>query len=502
MSSEQIIILVVIILYLLLNIFISLWISKRQERLDAKAGKGFLESYFMGGRSMGGLVLAMTTMATFASASTFLGGAGVASARGLVWVYLAVIQVPTVFLVLAFLGKKFAIVGRKTNAVTVIDLLRARYHSHPVTIVAAIALVAFSIAMMVAQFIGGAVLVETITGVPYTTGLLIFGITVILYTTIGGFKAVVTTDTIQGIIMVVGAIIVLVAVVLSAGGFDAVADKLTAVNPEWNIPEPESTPKPYLMSFWFLVGIATIGLPQTAVRGLGFKNTKSVHQAMVYGTVALAIIVVTIHLAGVYAPAVVTPDEVVNSDYTMPVLAMKVMPPVLAALFIAAPLSAIMSTVSSLLIMASSSVIKDIYLNYFAKDRKETDHSKIDIKSKGVGRVSMITTAVLGLIVILCTINPPSLIVWINLFAMGALECAFLCPTVGGMYWKRANALGSIMSSVGGIAAFMFFTLTKISIGGTTAIVPSIIISVILFIIGSLVGKRSTQEELDLFFAK
>ena len=179
------------------------------------------------------------------------------------------------------------------------------------------------------------------------------------------------------------------------------------------------------------------------------------------------------------------------------------MNPVIAGLFIAAPLAAIMSTVSSLLILASAAIVKDIYLNYIVKDEQKA----LPQFSKKISNISMFTTLIIGLIVMVFVIKPPSAIVWINLFAMGGLECAFFCPILFGLYWKKANALGSVMSSVLGVAAFLFISSWNtghpdavISLFGTSPIVPSILISIAAFVIFSLVGKKPDQETLDVFY--
>lgn len=501
MSSYTMILMTVLVIYLFANLGIGLFISKKQAKLDAEAGTGFINNYFIGGRSMGGLVLAMTLIATFTSASSFIGGPGVAYSKGLVWVYLSIIQVPTAFIILGVLGKKFAIIGRKTNAVTVTDYLRARYKSPMVVIVSSVALVLFFMAQMMSQFIGGAVLFQTITGLPYVYGLLLFGAIVILYTTIGGFKAVVTTDTIQGLVMVLGGFIILFTIVHVGGGFEAIVEKLNVVNPTWNDPTVGgTTPKAYVMSFWVLVGIGVLGLPQTAVRGMGFKDTKSLHSAMIYGTIVVGFLMLVMHISGAFAPAILDPSEIASSDYVVPTLVLKYMHPAVAGLFIAAPLSAVMSTVSSLLILASAAIVKDIYLNYIAKEKGNVvkNDKKFD---KKMGKMSMITTLIVGIIVFIFTIYPPDLIVWINLFAMGGLECAFLCPILFGLYWKKANATGAILSSVIGVVSFLLMTTYKVSIFGTTPIVPSIVVSIAAFVVGSLIGKKTDEETLKLFYS-
>ena len=495
MMSYTAILITVLAVYLIFNLVAGLWVSNRQAKADA--GKGFINNYFIGGRSMGGLVLAMTLVATFTSASSFIGGPGVAFEKGLVWVYLSMIQVPTAFIILGILGKKFALISRKTGAVTVTDYLRVRYQSKAVVWISSICLVLFFIAQMMSQFIGGAVLFETITGLPYLYGLILFGAVVIIYTTIGGFKAVTTTDTIQGVIMVIGGFIILVTIVSNAGGFDSLIEKLNVANSHWaDITSGGTTAKAYVMSFWITVGVGVLGLPQTAVRGMGFRDTKALHNAIIYGTIVVGFLMLVMHISGVFAPAVLDASEITSTDYVVPALVLKYMNPVVAGLFIAAPLAAVMSTVSSLLILASAAIVKDLYLNYIAKpETKKAPKFNGRIKWMSIG-----TTFLIGVTVFIFTVYPPDLIVWINLFAMGGLECAFFCPILFGLYWKKANGTACILSAVCGAVSFILMNTYGVSVWGTTPIVPSIAISVGTFVLGAYIGKPADQKTLELFF--
>lgn len=127
----------------------------------------FLNEYFLGSRSMGGIVLAMTLTATYISASSFIGGPGAAYKYGLGWVLLAMIQLPAVWLSLGILGKKFAILARRYNAVTLNDMLFARYQSRLLVWLASLSLLVAFVGAMTVQFIGGARLLETAAGIPY-----------------------------------------------------------------------------------------------------------------------------------------------------------------------------------------------------------------------------------------------------------------------------------------------------------------------------------------------
>ena len=102
MTNKQILVLVILIIYVLINMFIGIWMSRRSAKINAQGG--FLQSYFMGNRSMGGLVLAMTLVATYTSASSFLGGPGLAADWGLTQVWVAASQSGTAFLSLGGVG--------------------------------------------------------------------------------------------------------------------------------------------------------------------------------------------------------------------------------------------------------------------------------------------------------------------------------------------------------------------------------------------------------------
>ena len=126
MTSKQIIVLAVLIIYMIVNMVVGLKVSHIEK--GQKTGS-FLQNYFIGGRSMGGLVLAMTLVATYTSASSFLGGPGLAADWGLTQSWVAAIQIGTACLTRGVLGKKMAIISRRINAVSITDYFKARYNS-------------------------------------------------------------------------------------------------------------------------------------------------------------------------------------------------------------------------------------------------------------------------------------------------------------------------------------------------------------------------------------
>ena len=481
-----------ILLYMAGMLAISFYV--RSKALSTNSN--FLKRYFIGNNEVGGFVLAMTMVATYSSVSTFVGGAGMAWHIGFGWAYMAIVQVTAVFLVLGIFGKRMAMLSRKLNAVTVVDIIRARFNSNLLANLSAFVIVLFFSGTMVAQLIGGAKLFEAVTGYSYLVGLLLFGIMVVIYTSVGGFRAVVLTDTVCALVMMLGIVLLIYAVLDFGGGYANVVHTITTKHSEMIDPLSHGNmPWGLYLTQWLLVGICTIALPQSAVRGMSYKNTKSLVKAMVLGTFVLGFINSGINIAGILAHGVMDGDlkGYGGADNIIPTAIVTLMDPTLASIAIIGPLAASISTISSLLLVGTSSIIKDIYVtNKKAKGEEVSD--------KKVQRLSVLVTFSLGIIVFLIAVNPPQLIWIINMFAFGGLETAFFWVLIFGLFWKRANKTGAMFSLVGGTLAycltmflgFKLFDLHQITIGITA--------SLVLFIIGTYLGKSEDEKTLEIFF--
>lgn len=485
-------VLVPLVLYLVVIYALAVY----SHRILSKAGN-FMEEYFIGGRGMGGFVLAMTLVATYTSASSFVGGPGVAYTMGLGWVFLAMIQVPTAWLTLGVLGKKFAIIARRVDAVSISDILRARYENRWVVVLTSLALVVFFLAAMVAQFIGGARLFEGATGLPYHIGLGIFAATVVLYTTVGGFRAVALTDAVQGVVMLFGMGALFWGLLKVGGGMGPIVETLRETDPALLTPfgPDDFLSKPFILSFWVLVGLGVIGLPHAGVRCFGYRDSRSMHTAIVLSTAVLGAVMLGMHLCGALGRAVVPSLEV--GDKILPLLSLEVLPPVVAGLFLAGPLAAIMSTIDSQLILAAATLIKDIYVHCFHPEAASDGGD-----GRRVHRLSVYSTALLGLIVFLAALRPPELIVWLNLFAFGGLQAAFFWPLVLGLYWRRANSAGALASVIIGVGAYFALNIFVERFWGMHVIVPTLALGGLSFVCVSLLTRPPRQEVLRLFWGR
>lgn len=488
--------LVPLVIFLALALAVSLVVRRRAHA----AGGDFVKEYFIGNRALGGFVLAMTTIATYGSVSSFVGGPGQAWLVGWGWVYMAVVQVTALVLLYGILGKKMALVSRKLDAVTVIDVIRPRYSSNALANVSAVVVVLFFAATMVAQFVGGAKLFEAVTGYSYLVGLVLFGVAVVLFTTIGGFRGVAVTDAICGVAMLIGIFVLAAGILAAGGGYENIMDTIRANRPEMLEPfGGGSMPATLYFTQWLLVGIFTFVLPQSAVRCMGFKNTKALHGAMIMGTVIIGLMMIGVTSLGVLSAGVLTGDLASyggSVDNIIPQAIAQTLPPWLAGVAIIGPIAASISTVSSLLIASSSAIIKDVYLHHCeSSGKKPTERT--------IARSSQAVTLCVGAIVFVLAIVPPDVIWKINMFAFGGLETAFFWVLVCGLFWKRAGKWGALLSMIGGSASYCLCMALGFKVMGLHQIVIGITVAGALMMVGSLLGRRDAAEEqrmCDVFF--
>ena len=192
--------------------------------------KSFLGEYFLGSRGLGSWALAFTFAATSASGGSFTGFPSLIYSYGWVLALWIASYMMAPLCSMGIMGKRLNQVARKTNAITIPDVLRDRYESTALGLVATCSIIFFTVCNLIAQFKAGALIIEetfNLTGDwGYSVSLLIFAVTVVFYTAYGGFRAVVWTDVMQGIVMGLGIIILLPVVLRQAGGLEVVNQKI------------------------------------------------------------------------------------------------------------------------------------------------------------------------------------------------------------------------------------------------------------------------------------
>ena len=492
----------------------------------------FKKEYFLGSQNLGGIVLAMTLVATYGSVSSFISGPGVAWNLGLGWVVFAAPQIITAFLILGVLAKRMTILTHRLDSLTVIDLLYERFHSKVISLLLAIMLIVFFLAMIVGQFIGGAQIFAGLTGIDYSFGLVTFALVTVLYSS-GGFRAVAITDTICAILMLTGMVLLGYVILNEGGGLTQVMDTIAAINIDSNtgvcrnleFDAGGALPLSLLFSTWILVGFATMGLPQSLVRCMTYKSSHELHKSMIIATVVCGALMIGMTMLGVLARAVITELPKGGTDAIIPTLIATKMHPLVAGLTILGPLAATMSTVSSLLIAAASAVIRDL-LKALQRDHSRAPaaqavpaapaataasaagaakaddsslvqeatridlsyHEKIIIKG---------STLLMGVIAIALAIYPPDIVVWVNLFAFGGLESSFLWPVLLGLFWPKFNPSGVLFSIVASLSTYTICMIFKISLLSCHAIVPALLAGLIGAIVGTYLGAKLWGQKLD-----
>ena len=537
---QQILPLVPIAIFFVVLLFIGYVAAYKANRT-----RQFKKEYFLGSQNLGGVVLAMTLVATYGSVSSFVSGPGIAWNLGLGWVVFAAPQIITAFLILGVLAKRMTILTHRTESLTVIDLLYERFHSKAVSLLLAILLIIFFIAMIVGQFIGGAQIFAGLTGIDYSLGLIVFALVTVLYSS-GGFRAVALTDAVCAILMLTGMFILGYVILTKGGGLEQVMqtiasvniDEATGISRNLEYDAGGALPLSLLLSTWVLVGFATMGLPQSLVRCMTYRSSYELHKSMIIATVICGALMIGMTLLGVLARAVVTSlPEGATTDTVIPTLIATQMHPLVAGLTILGPLAATMSTVSSLLIAAASAVIRDLFK---AMHRESNSRSQGQSQSNGAGAQDSTsaaaadseqeaetepelvqeavtkdlsyhekviikgTTLVMGIIAIVLALYPLDVVAWVNLFAFGGLESSFLWPVILGIFWQRFNRTGVIVSVVAAIAVYTVCMLLHVSLFSCHAIVPSLLAGFIGAVVGTWIGElrgeRMDQRTHDIFF--
>lgn len=473
--------------YLLLLLAIGVWGMRRQADVEAGNKVG---GYFLGGRSLGWLVLVLTLLASAASAGTFVGGPGLVYQGGYGWVLVSVWQVPTAFVAFCLLGKRFAILGRKLNLITITDFFKQRYESPVVVVLISVGILVLLVAYMVPQFVAGARLLQAVSGVDYRTLLVIFAGVVLVYIALGGFLASTLTDALQGILMFFGGIAVWVALLTAAGGLGDVNAQVMDVKPAlFTLPGPGGFTLPMIMSYSLQLGLMLCVLPHLAVRAMSYRDARSVHTAMKVGPIIMVVITLGFLTMGLVAHQFHPGMEV--GDLALPRTIVDVLPDGIAGIVLSAPLAAAMSTVDSMILIVSGVVVRDLFTNY-VNPRMSDDAAK---------RMASIASIVIGLVVLYLALDPPNYLEYLVIYAIGGLEAVLFVPLIGGLYAKRGNALGAVLAMVGGGGWYVVANewVPELALG-MFPIASSFGVAVLGYLLGAAIGGPPRREVLVKFW--
>jgi SSS family solute:Na+ symporter/sodium/pantothenate symporter len=454
---------------LLLVIAISVWIgTAAQRRIE---GGSFLSGYFLGNRGLGVWALALT--ATVQSGGTFMGFPSLVYTHG--WIVALWIASYMVVPIMSFgvLGKRFAILSRRTGAITVPELFRQRFESPVAGTVASVCIILSLSIMMAAQFKAGAVVMKIAwpgngalaladnaaaeINTAYYVGLAIFSVTVIGYTLIGGFLASVWTDLFQSVLMLFGVMLLLVLAIPAAGGMQAATLKAVASTGPSFASGPgygrDFLPLGLAISFFTFWAFSNLGSPAGMVRWMACRDM---------ATMRRSIFVLAIYNLLIYLPLIaiciagraILPD-LKHSDEVIPRLAILLTRDLpggsfWAGLVLAAPFGAVMATVSTYLVVISSGLVHDIYQRLINPQATE----------RQLRGLTYSVTILVGALAIAANIWPVKYLQALVVFSGSSAAAAFVVPGLMTAYWRRATAAGVTVAMLLGTATvFALFAL-------------------------------------------
>jgi SSS family solute:Na+ symporter/sodium/pantothenate symporter len=465
----------------------------------------FLKEYFLGDRKLNAWVLGLTYVATSVSAGSFVGFPSLIYMHGWVmalWIGGYMISGLTTKGILA---KRLNQVSRISGAITVPDVLRDRFRSPALGLLASVFLLFFLVFNLVAQFKAGGLIMRracdgvretaayqgareisarALTGLgiwdeetaaqregalgdreypDYALGILIFALTVVAYTTYGGFWAVTWTDVLQGLVIVAGAMLLMVLALVKVGGLSHATSRLREID-EGLLTGPgpgNFVPLGLSVSFFFLWTIGAMGQPVGMVRLMACRDTPTLRVSLFMIGFYYALIYLPLVITFVCARALFPTQYLEQPDAIMPSMALAVTAdwPLLGGLILAAPYAAAMSAVAGFLLLMSSSLVRDIYQR----------NIKPDVSARAVRWISYGTTAVVGVIVTLAALRPPRFLQYIIIFSGSGMGCTFLAATALGLYWRRATRAGALAALVGGFTTVLIlYVLGWLGVGKPT----------------------------------
>jgi sodium/proline symporter len=441
------------------------------------------KDYYVGGKKLNFWVVAFSARATGESAWLLLGLTGLGAMVGVSAFWVVLGEVIGVTVAWFFMAEKFKELTDKYNSITIPDYLVSRFKpkTNTLRIVAATALSLFVIIYVSAQIDATGSAFESFLGWNYFTGA------------------------------IVGFVIVLIGLV----ALPIVA--YYSISPDVSIPQELIKLDPSFLNIWgdggfntlnlftilgFLcIGLGFMGSPQLFVRFMSIKSTAEIKKgrwvALVF-TILTDTCAVLIGIFGRYLLTSVDADpEVIfgnGAQNVLPLLVEKIMPLTLIGIYIAAVLSAIMSTIDSLLVVASSAISRDFYQQIFKPNKTEEELAKI---SKIITFLLAIFALLVAMIVAVTT--PGRTIFWFVIFGWSGIAATF-CPTlILSLFWGEFNEKGAIASMITGFLSvplfkFGFASLETIGIyfEKLGELGPSFTLALI---VGVLVSKISTKSK-------
>ncbi len=454
--------------------------------------------YMLGGRSLSPSVAALSAGASDMSGWMLMGLPGAMYLSGLssLWIAIGlVIGAYCNYLIVAPRLRTYTEVAN--DSITLPDFFENRFHdnSHLLRVVSSVVIVIFFTLYTSSGIVAGGKLFESSFGLSYELGLYITAGVVVAYTLFGGFLAVSLTDFVQGCIMVIALVLVPIVVINEVGGIAEVQTTIATINPDLlNIFSGASILSIISAMAW---GLGYFGQPHIIVRFMAIRSVNDVPTARRIGMSWMIVALVGATATGFAGIAYVakTGLKLNDAETVFIVLSQLLFSPLIAGFLLAAILAAIMSTISSQLLVTSSSLTGDFYKAFLNKDASEK-------QLVFVGRLSVLLVA---LVAIYLAYDRNSSILTLVSNAWAGFGAAFGPVVIASLFWPKMNRNGALAGMVTGAVTVLLWIYLPVTIEGETLsslmyeIVPGFILSSLAIYIVSRYTGEVTQATHDKF---
>ena len=480
----MIVYIIVLVAYLGLLAAIGMIVSSRSRT----AG-----DFAIGGRSVGPWVTALSFVAAYYSSVVIIGGGAFGWKFGLstLWVGAGNVLVGTT-LAWIVLGRRIRRFTENLDAMTLPGFFAGRYGSAEARIFSAATTGLDLIIYNVSVLTGMANSFEVLLELPYWSGVVISGVVILFYTAVGGYLAVVWTSFVQAIVMICALTLLTFMSLQKVGGMTALVDRLNTVDPGL-VNTPGVWGWAGLISFTLIVSLGTWGMPQLLVRFYSIKNDKMLRLGTVIVTIGASVALLP-YLTGSIARALV--PDLASADQAIPALTKLVLNDWGGALFLAGVVAAGMSTFAGVLIIISSSMVNDVWINGLGR----TLTPAAELKANRVMSIAV------GVISLLIALKPPALVLVLTAFSWAVIASTNLWPLLFGLYWKRTSPKAALWSMVCGVTAALLWQAwprigwlpeLPVSLAGVHGFVVGTTVGLIVIVIGTFLGKSAPTACVD-----
>lgn len=448
------------------------------------------EDYYLAGRSLGSWVTAVSSTASSESGWVVLGAIGMVYASGVSALWFApgclMGYAANLYLLAPLLRRESA----RTGALTLPDLLVRRFGDwkHLLRLTSVVVIFLSLGGYVAAQMTATGKAMQAIVGLSYQQGIWIGGAIIIVYTLMGGFRAVSWTDFFQGMVMVFALVVMPGMVLARAGGYAATLERLAALDPNLVL---VTGGRSGFALLGFLVGMVGIGIgypgqPHVLTRYMAAASDEKIRQTQVIAMVWGALVFYGAGFLGL-AGRLLMPELASGGDpeQLFPLLSRQMLHPLVAGVMLAAILSAIMSTVSSQLLVAASAISRDMLEEVFGVARS----------GKASVLAGRLTVLVLGLAAIAVALQDVRVVFWFVLFAWSGMGAAFGPPLLLGLGTRWVTRWGAMAGVVTGFVV----TVVWKSAGWGDAIIyeliPAFALSAVATLLVSALTRRTGAAE-------